>query len=292
MTLLRSIAICSLTLLAALLYWVPLLPASALLLPLPAETRRHLARKLLLGFGLFTVRVAWRPFFRVRYSDRSGGAREPGIIAVNHRAATDAFLVSLPHLSAAQTVNGWPLRLPFIGWMAKFAGYLDITGWEYDKLKSRAAAILAHGDMILSYPEGTRSESKTMNPFHSGIFQVARELEVPVYMLCIAGNQHMPDRRFRFREFRDLSVRLLPPIPRDAVKRSASAYALRKEVFRIMESELAEMDDELERELRRSGAHGDAATASAPVPEARRDGTRKDAQGFFPAPPEIEESCR
>ena len=261
MTPLRSIAIYSLTLFFAFLYWVPLFPVLAVFAFFPAETRRHLVRKCLLGFGLLTVRVAWRPFFRVRFTDRSSGAREPGIIVVNHRAATDAFLVSLPRISATQTVNGWPLRLPVIGWMANYAGYLDITGWDYDKLKERAAGVLRSGDMILSYPEGTRSESPKMNVFHSGIFQVARELEVPVYMLCIAGNQHMPDRRFRFREFRDLAVRLLPPIPREAVVKSASAYALRKEAFRIMEAELAAMDSELDRDRL------PAAVSAAPVRE-------------------------
>ena len=105
-----------------------------------------------------------------------------------------------------------------------------------------------------------------MNVFHSGIFQVARELDVPIYMLCIAGNQHMPDRRFRFREFHDLAVRLLPPIPRETVAKSASAYALRKEAFRIMEAELAAMDDELERDLLHDAAD-DAGTAAAPVRE-------------------------
>ena len=265
MTPLRSIAIYALTLFFAFLYWVPLFPALAVFAFFPTETRRHLVRKCLLGFGLITVRVAWRPCFRVHYTDRSGGAREPGIIVVNHRAATDAFLVSLPRLCAAQTVNGWPLRLPVIGWVANYAGYLDITGWEYAKLKERADAILRRGDMILSYPEGTRSECRTMNVFHSGIFQVARELEVPIYMLCIAGNQHMPDRRFRFREFRDIAVRLLPPIPRDAVVKSASAYALRKEAFRIMEAELAEMDSELDRG--RLPVDSPAAPSPAPGPE-------------------------
>ena len=265
MTPLRSIAIYSLTLFSAFLYWVPLLPALAVFALLPTETRRHLVRLCLLGFGLFTVRVAWRPFFRVRYADRSGGAREPGIIVVNHRAATDAFLVALPRFCAAQTVNGWPLRLPVIGWMANYAGYLDITGWDYDKLKERAALILKRGDPILSYPEGTRSESRKMKVFHSGIFQVARELGVPLYMLCIAGNQFMPDRRFRFREFRDIAVRLLPPIPRESVLRSASAYSLRKKAFRIMEAELAEMDDELERDLH--GAARNGAEDSVPAPE-------------------------
>lgn len=265
MTPLRSIAIYALTLLFAFFYWVPLFPALVFFALLPGETRRHLVRVCLLGFGLLTVRVAWRPFFRVRFTDRSGGIREPGIIVVNHRAATDAFLVSLPRICAAQTVNGWPLRLPVIGWVANYAGYLNITGWDYDKLKERADTILQCGDMILSYPEGTRSESRTMNVFHSGIFQVARELGTPIYMLCIAGNQHMPDRRFRFREFRDLAVRLLPPIPRDSVRQSASAYALRKEAFRIMEAELAEMDAELEREL--SGTARDGAEESAPIPK-------------------------
>ena len=266
MTPLRSIAIYTLTLVLAFFYWVPLFPVMAVFAFFPAETRRHWVRKCLLGFGLVTVHAAWRPFFKVRFTDRSGGAREPGIIVVNHRAASDAFLVATPRICAAQTVNGWPMRLPVIGWVAGFAGYLNITGWEYETVRERAAKILKSGDMLYSYPEGTRSECRKMNAFHSGIFQIARELGVPLYMLCIAGNQHMPDRRFRFREFRDVAVRLLPPIPGEAVRKSASAYALRKEVFRIMETELAEMDDELERELP-ADAVGTGAAPRTPAPE-------------------------
>ena len=87
-----------------------------------------------------------------------------------------------------------------------------------------------------------------MNPFHSGIFQVAKDLEVPVYMLCIAGNEYMPDRKFRFREFRDLAIRLLEPVSKEEVCQSASAYVLKKKIFRRMEEELAEMDKELDHE--------------------------------------------
>ena len=246
MTFLRSFAIYFSTLFFMVLYWLALLLPTLIIFCLPTETRRHLLRVLLLGFGKFTVRVAWRPFFRVDYRDLSGGGLEPGIVIVNHRAATDGFLVAVMGFSVAQTVNGWPMKTPVIGWMARLAGYLNITGWDYEKLKVRAAKVIAAGDMIVSYPEGTRSEGKKMNPFHSGIFHVAKELGVPVYMLCIAGNQFMPDRKFRFREFRDLAVRFLPPFSKEEVMQCPSAYALKQKVFRRMEQKLAEMDEELD----------------------------------------------
>ena len=167
---------------------------------------------------------------------------------VNHRSAIDAFLAALPRLIAAQTVNGWPLKVPVLGFFALAAGYLDVTGWNFDFFLARAKEVLASGDWIVAYPEGTRSESRAMNPFHSGIFRVALELKVPVYMLCVAGNEFMPDRKFRFREFRDLSVRLAGPLSAADVSRYATAYALKNKVFRIMSEELASMDAELDHE--------------------------------------------
>ena len=243
MIVLRSFAIYFSTVFFMVLYWLVLLIPTLIVFCLPTECRQHLLRVLLLGFGKFTIRVAWRPFFRVDYRDLSGGGSlEPGIIIVNHRAATDAFLVSEPGLSFAQTVNGWPMRLPLIGWGARLAGYLNITDWDYDTLRARAEEILKSGDMIVAFPEGTRSESRTMVPFRSGIFRVAVDLGLPVYMLCIAGNEYMPDRSFRFREFHDLLIRFLEPLPREEIRRCATAYVLKQKVFRRMTEELASMD--------------------------------------------------
>ena len=246
MILLRSAAIYFSTLFFTIVYWLILALPVFFILCLPKARRQHLLRDLLLGFGWGTIRIAWRPFFRVDYREYNKGKIEPGIIVVNHRAATDGFLVALMGLNVAQTINGWPMRLPVIGWMAHLAGYLNITAWDYETLKERAGKIIAGGDMIVSYPEGTRSEGKQMNPFHSGIFQVAKDLEVPVYMLCIAGNQFMPDRKFRFREFRNLAIHLLGPVSKEEVRQCTSAFALKKKIFRRMEDELAEMDKELE----------------------------------------------
>ena len=246
MIFLRSAAIYFSTLFFMIVYWLILALPVFLILCLPKAKRQHLLRDLLLGFGWGTIKIAWRPFFGVDYRKCFDGKIEPGIIVVNHRAATDGFLVASMGLNVAQTVNGWPMRTPVMGWMARLAGYLNITEWDYETLKDRARKVIADGDMIVSYPEGTRSEGKHMNPFHSGIFQVAKDLEVPVYMLCIAGNQFMPDRKFRFREFRNLAIRLLGPVAKEEVCQCSSAYALKKKIFRRMEEELAEMDKELE----------------------------------------------
>ena len=127
MIFLRSLSIYFLTLFFMILYWLVLALPVFVILCLPAGQRQHLLRVLLLGFGLLEVKVVWRLFFKVGFEDHSGGLREPGIVIVNHRAATDAFLISVLGLSMAQTVNGWPMRLPVIGWMAQLAGYLDIT---------------------------------------------------------------------------------------------------------------------------------------------------------------------
>ncbi len=248
MILLRSIAIYFSTLFFTLVYWMVLALPVFIILCLPIATRQHLLRFLLLGFGWGTIRIAWRPFFKIGYRDLFGGKIEPGIIIVNHRAATDGFLVAAMGLNVAQTVNGWPMRTPVMGWMARRAGYLNITEWDYETLKRRAAGVIAQGDMIVSYPEGTRSEGKKMNPFRSGIFHVAKELQVPVYMLCIAGNQYMPDRKFRFREFKNLRIHFLKPIPKEVVQQSPTAYALKRKVFRRMKEELMNMDKELEHE--------------------------------------------
>ena len=248
MTFLRSFAIHTLTLVYWVLFWLPLVLPMAFLPLFPPVRRRHIVRVLLLYFGLSMVKIVWRPFFRVHYRDDSQGFREPGIVVANHRAANDAFLVSLPRLSMAQTVNGWPLKLPVIGWVARWAGYLDITNWDRVTLTMRAREVLAAGDMIVSYPEGTRSDSREMNAFHSGIFQLAQELKLPLYMLCIAGNEHMPDRKFRYREFHPVAVRLLKPLTAAEVGGFASPYALKRAVFERMTAELAAMDAELDRE--------------------------------------------
>ncbi|MBR4885137.1 MAG: hypothetical protein IKZ33_07480, partial [Lentisphaeria bacterium] len=130
----RSFPIYFLTVFWTAFYWTAMLLPVGISLLFPRSKRRHFMRFLLFLFGWTMVRIMWLPFFRVRYEDLSGCGKDraPGIVVVNHRAATDAFLVAVMGESCAQTVNGWPMRAPVIGWGAKLGGYLDITGWNFE----------------------------------------------------------------------------------------------------------------------------------------------------------------
>lgn len=225
MTFFRTFTIFFITFLAAVLYWCVMLIPSLFAFCCPPPVRRKLLRRLILGSGLFIIHIVWRPFFRIRYEDRSGTHSGPGIIVVNHRSAMDAFLVAVMREPAAQVVSGWPMRLPILGFMARMAGYVDIANVHFDSGNAYVCELISVGDPLIAFPEGTRSESPKMNPFHSGAFQLAIDLGLPVGMLCIAGNEFMPDRSFRFQEFRDLLIRRLPDIPADEVRRFGSAFA-------------------------------------------------------------------
>ena len=250
MIFLRSVVVYISTLFWSLLFWAAALPAALFSIFLSRRARSALFRTLLGWFGLLTVRVAWGPFFKVCYEPLADGENEqtPCVYILNHRSAIDAFLVALLRSRCVQTVNGWPLRVPVLGSVAKLAGYLDITHWGYEELLKNAAEAVAGGDSIVAFPEGTRSESRNMNVFHSGVFRLAMDLKLPVNIMCIAGNEFMPDRQFRFRMFGKVLVRRIPGISADEVSQCSSAFVLKKMVFNKMKEELVRMDGQLDDE--------------------------------------------
>ena len=248
MTLLRSIAVYISTLVWALLFWIAALPAALFSAFLSRRARRTLFRTLLGWFGLLIIRCAWGPFFKVQYEPLEEEEDAPCVYVLNHRSAIDAFLVALLRSRCVQTVNGWPLRVPVIGTVAKLAGYLDITHWSYAALLSNAREAVENGDSIVAFPEGTRSESRNMNVFHSGVFRLAMDLNIPVKIMCIAGNEFMPDRKFRFRMFGKVLVRRIPGVSAGEAAQCSSAFVLKKMVFNKMREELIRMDEQLDYE--------------------------------------------
>ena len=95
-------------------------------------------------------------------------------------------------VEAVQIVNGWPMKLPFFGFNARLAGYLDSTKTTLEEYPKLFKSLIEKNVNIIAFPEGTRSGSRNMNSFHSGVFRLAMELGIPVYPCCIAGNERFP----------------------------------------------------------------------------------------------------
>jgi 1-acyl-sn-glycerol-3-phosphate acyltransferase len=227
---------------SALYCLLSILPLLTIMILLRFDRQKiaHWLRFFILWYGRSIVRFAVFPFVRVTYEDTAPDEVVPGIIIVNHRSASDPFLVAMLGWKIIQTVNGWPMRLPFFGFFARNAEYIDITKIHYDALRDHIRYLLQKGVSVISFPEGTRSGNCTMNQFHGGIFRVARELRATIIPVCITGNENIPSRKFRF-SCGHIRIRKLSSVKPETIA-GLTPFALKTYVHNIMVTETSQMD--------------------------------------------------
>lgn len=242
----RTILIYLSIVLATILYCLTAGIPYILSLFLPARTRGHIIRQIILYYGQTIVYIAIRPFIRVRFENRCGDNQRPGIYVCNHRSASDPFLVSVLGKEVIQIVNGWPMRLKFYGYFARLGEYIDATQTDYETFRTTLKDLTSRGVSVVSFPEGTRSGGRVMNKFRSGIFHLARELQLPIYPCCIVGNEGLPTRQFRFQKNNTIMMRLLPAISPAEAASYPTAFGVKMHVHKLIRQETESMDRELD----------------------------------------------
>ena len=215
------------TVLYGLAVIVPLLVSMLL----TRRARRRFCRAVICRYGRLMIYVAVWPWVRVKVLNRKEfHNRAPGIWVFNHRSASDPFLMAACGFdNLAQAVNGWPMKLPFFGFFARRVGYLDITNMSYEELLTAMRELVAENTHLMAFPEGTRSGSRRMNQFRSGVFKLAMDLRLPLYVCCIAGNENLPDRSFRFGRG-TIRMAFLREFPPEEVAAAGNAFLLKNAV--------------------------------------------------------------
>jgi len=131
-------------------------------------------RRAISWYGTVVIRVLPFPFVRICYKDcGDDDIAGPYIFICNHQSASDPFLIACLPYEVVQVVNIWPFRIPVLGRFARWAGYLSVNEMPFDEFSRKSIELLRQGVSIVSFPEGTRSGSKMMGPFHGSIFRVA-----------------------------------------------------------------------------------------------------------------------
>jgi len=109
------------------------------------------------------------------------------IIVSNHMSWLDIWLIyairPVRFISKAD-VRAWPV----IGFLAQQSGTLFIRRDQRRHtaiINRQAAELLAQGDCIGLFPEGTTTDGSHLLPFHSSLFQAAVIHQAPVIMLGI-----------------------------------------------------------------------------------------------------------
>ena len=148
------------------------------------------------------------------------------LLVCNHRSGFDP-IVTYPALydyNVSFISKPSNLKLPFIGPLAYGAGFLPINR-ENDReaLKTilLAASYLKQDFCSMAiYPEGTRSKTAALLPFHAGSFKIAQRANVPVVIAAIRGSEQIIGHFLR--RPKHVYLDILECVPADKVKASST----------------------------------------------------------------------
>jgi glycerol-3-phosphate dehydrogenase (NAD(P)+) len=133
-----------------------------------------------------------RVYFRLANTGREHVPREGGvIIAPNHRSFLDPFVIGICMRRPVYFVAKRELfENRLIGWFLNCLGAFPIRRGESDEESVETAKrILARGDMVMIFPEGTRIRSGSLGRAKRGVGRLALEAGVPVVPVAVHGTE-------------------------------------------------------------------------------------------------------
>lgn len=221
---------------------IPLLTLLGLIPALFSPWRKTLARgrALIKVYGRMVLALGW-PLIRVRAERADGPPPNPCIYICNHRAASDAFLMAMLPGEIVQVVNLWPFKIPVLGFFARLAGYLSIHEMQEDDFMQRGTELLSQGVSIAAFPEGTRSGSRAMGPFHGTLFRLALKTGMPIVPVCLSGNEKTPPKGSGLLHPAQIRVRTLAAVSPNCYP-EMTPFKLKNQVRETMAVELEKME--------------------------------------------------
>ena len=197
-------------------------------------------RMLIRVYGRSMVFLGW-PFIRVRVEKEAGDPPKACIYVSNHRATSDGFLMGMLDCEGVQVVNLWPFKVPVLGFFARMAGYLSIREIPIEEFMCRSSELISQGVSVISFPEGTRSGSLKMGPFHSALFRLALRTGAPIVPICISGSENKPIKGSAVMHPGLIHMRLLSPVVEESY-RTMSPFKLKNHVHELIATELKKME--------------------------------------------------
>ncbi len=115
----------------------------------------------------------------------------PLIVASNHLNNADPPMVALgiprhPTFMAKRSMIRWPILGPAF----RIFGAFPVRRGQVDRAAIRVAVeVLERGDMLVMFPEGTRSRTGGLTRGHSGTALIALRAGVPILPVAITGTE-------------------------------------------------------------------------------------------------------
>lgn len=140
----------------------------------------------------FTIRfilfLTSRVHLRGRYNIPRRG---PYIIAANHLSWIDVPMVPAYVPGKVAYMAKEEAFYSKVGWLVRFLGAFPVKRGEGDRQALRTADdLLKNKKVLVIFPEGTRSKTRTLAKAHAGLGMIALRSGVPVLPVAIWGSEH------------------------------------------------------------------------------------------------------
>ncbi len=130
-------------------------------------------------------------------------------------------------------------KVPFMGWYMQAVGMIFIDRSNREKAFSsilQAGAEIQRGKNVVSFPEGTRSNTGKINLFKRGTFILARENNIEIVPIAIKGaNEIIPNKSFEINSGKINVVVGNPIVPQEYAHLTVEKFAehCRQEVIQL-----------------------------------------------------------
>lgn len=153
--------------------------------------------------------------FRLRVEGREHEPRSGPVLAVcNHVSAVDPPIAGVALRRRARFMAKEELlRVPVLGALLRALGVFPVRRGEPDRQSIRVALeALEGGDLLLMFPEGTRSADGRLRVAEPGAALLALRTGAPVLPMAVIGTHRVMPKGARIPRPRPVVVRMGPPI--------------------------------------------------------------------------------
>lgn len=163
-------------------------------------------RALILFLGRLLFRLEARGVENV---PRHGGA----LLVANHASNLDPPLIAVSVPRACHTLAKRELfDVPFLGWCIRrlYAHPIDRAGVDRRALRE-CVDVLRRGELLLLFPEGTRTPDGKLQPAKAGAAMIAAQADVPIVPVWIEGTFEALPRGRSWPRLRKVCIHFGPP---------------------------------------------------------------------------------
>ena len=144
------------------------------------------------------------------------------IMTSNHQSGADVMVLFKLYRQFKWVAKKSLFRVPFIGWNMALNRYLSLERTSSSSMRKMirdASYLIARGNSLMIFPEGTRSRDGRIQSFKTGAFLIALETRTPIVPIAISGTSKAIDRGgFLILKNKNIRATVLDPIPYDSFK--------------------------------------------------------------------------